>query len=46
MDFFKKAFLYFVGAMAVAYEEVTKAAREQQKRVVKPKTTKTVKAKA
>ncbi len=35
MDIFKKALLYFVGTIAVAYEEMTKAVREQQKKVQK-----------
>lgn len=45
MGFFKKAFLYFVGAMAVAFEEASKAVREQQKRVAKPRTIPATKAK-
>lgn len=36
MDLFKKAFLYIVGAVAVAYEEAAKAMKEQQKRMVHP----------
>ncbi len=35
MDIFKKALLYFVGTIAVAYEEVTKAVRRQQKKAEK-----------
>ncbi len=35
MDIFKKAFLYFVGAIAVAYEEAGKAVRSQQKKAEK-----------
>ncbi len=35
MNMFKKAFLYFVGAIAVAYEEAVKAVREQQKKAEK-----------
>jgi hypothetical protein len=36
MDLFKKAFLYVVGAVAVAFEEATKAMQEQQKRMMRP----------
>ncbi len=35
MDLFKKAFLYVVGAVAVAYEEATKIVKEQQKRITR-----------
>ncbi len=35
MDIFKKALLYFVGTIAVAYEEAAKAIREQQKKLEK-----------
>lgn len=35
MSTFKKAFLYLVGAVAVAYEETMKAVKEQQKRIVR-----------
>lgn len=33
MDIFRKAFLFIVGAVSVAYEEATKAAKEAQKSV-------------
>jgi len=32
MDIFKKAFLFFVGAVALAMEEAEKAIKEQQKK--------------
>jgi hypothetical protein len=32
MDIFKKAFLFVVGAVAIAIEEAEKAVKEQQKR--------------
>lgn len=35
MDLFKKAFLYVVGAMAIAYEEAAKMVKEQQKRMAR-----------
>ncbi len=35
MDLFKKAFLFVVGAIAVAYEEAEKAIKEQQKKLEK-----------
>jgi hypothetical protein len=35
MDLFKKAFLYIVGAVAVAYEEASKVVKEQQKRMTR-----------
>ncbi len=33
MDIFRKAFLFVVGAVVVAYEEATKAAKEAQKSI-------------
>jgi hypothetical protein len=33
MDIFKKAFLFFVGAVAIAVEEAEKAIKEQQKKL-------------
>jgi hypothetical protein len=32
MDIFKKAFLFFVGAVSIAVEEAEKAIKEQQKK--------------
>jgi hypothetical protein len=33
MDIFKKAFLFFVGAVSIAMEEAEKAIKEQQKKL-------------
>ncbi len=38
MEVFKKAFLYFVGAVFVAYEEATKAIKEQREKLEKATT--------
>lgn len=35
MNIFKKAFLYLVGAVAIAYEETAKAIKDQQKKAHK-----------
>jgi hypothetical protein len=45
MKYLRKAFLYFVGAVSIAYEEANKTVKEQQKKLNK-KTNGAVKIKA